>query len=171
MATFFTIIVTVIILFAITGAQQTASRLIYSFARDDAIVLSKFLSRIHPKWDVPVWALLFNSFAVFLLGCINLGSSSAFNALVSTGMILSQLSYAFPAALMLYHRAVGTVEKVMPREQTKFKLPFGVGPIANILTIVLALLGLVFYDFPTGLPVTAANMSECILGTRRCMFY
>lgn len=160
MATFFTTIVTIIILFAITGAQQTASRLIYSFARDDAIFLSKFLSRIHPQWDVPVWALLFNSFAVFLLGCINLGSSSAFNALVSTGMILSQLSYAFPAALMLYHRAVGTVEKVMPREQTKFKLLFGVGPIANVLTIVLALLGLVFYDFPTGLPVTAPNMSE-----------
>lgn len=156
-----------IVLFAITGAQQTASRLVYSFARDDAIVLSKYLSRIHPKWDVPVWALLFNSFCVFLLGCINLGSTSAFNALVSTGMILSQLSYAFPAALMLYHRALGTVETVLPKEQTKFKLSFGVGPAANILTVVLALLGLVFYDFPTGLPVTAASMSKYISFTHQ----
>lgn len=158
-ATFFAITIAIINLFAITGAQQTASRLVYSFARDDAVVLSSYLSRIHARWDVPVPALLFNGFCVFLLGCINLGSTSAFNALVSTGMILSQLSYAFPAVLMLYHRALGTMDKVMPVDQIRFRLPFGVGPIANILTIVLALLGLVFYDFPTVVPVTAANMN------------
>lgn len=98
---------------------------------------------------------------MFLLGCVNLGSTSAFNALVSTGLILSQLSYAFPAALMLYHRAAGTMGKVLPTDKPRFKLSFGVGPIANILTIVLALLGLVFYDFPAVLPVTPASMSEC----------
>lgn len=159
-ATFFTVIIAIISLFAITGAQQTASRLTYSIARDDAVVLSTFLSRIHPRWDVPVWALLANSFAVFLLGCVNLGSTSAFNALVSTGLILSQLSYAFPAALMLYHRVRGTVDQVLPASKTRFKLSFGIGPVANILTIVLALLSLVFYDFPTILPVTSSNMSE-----------
>lgn len=159
-ATFFTITVSIITLFAITGAQQTASRLVYSFARDDAVVFSRVLSRIHPRWDVPVWALLFNCFCVFLLGCINLGSTSAFNALVSTGMILSQLSYAFPAALVIYHRAVGTMENVLPVGKGRFKLPSGIGFVANILTVVLALLGLVCYDFPTVLPVAAANMSE-----------
>lgn len=160
MATFFTIVFLTIGLFAILGAQQTASRLTFSLARDDAIVLSKHLSRVSPQWDVPVLALLFNCFCVFLLGCVNLGSTSAFNALVSTGLILSQLSYAFPAALMLYHRAAGTIDEVMPSGKTRFKLSFGVGPVANVLTIVLALLGLVFYNFPSVLPVTPANMSE-----------
>lgn len=159
MATFFTIVFLVIGLFAIVGAQQTASRLTYSLARDDAVVLSKHLSRVDPHWDVPLPALLANCFCVFLLGCVNLGSTSAFNALVSTGLILSQLSYAFPAALMLYHRVAGTMEDVMPADKTRFKLAYGVGPVANVLTIVLGLLGLVFYDFPSVLPVTAANMS------------
>lgn len=159
-ATFFSGTIAIISLFAITGAQQTASRLTWSFARDDALVFSRYLSRIHPDFQVPVWALLANCVCVFLLGCINLGSSTAFNALVSTGLILQQLSYAFPAALMLYHRSKGTLEHYLPVKKTSFRLRFGAGPVANGLTVVLAVLSLVFYDFPAVLPVTPANMSE-----------
>lgn len=164
MATFFAIVICIISLFAITGAQQTASRLTWCFARDKAIVLSPYLSRIHPRWGVPVWALLVNGACVSALGFIYLGSSTAFNALVSTGLILQQLSFAFPAGLMLYHRIAGSLGDVMPSTKTRFNLRFGVGPVANILAIVLALLSLVFYDFPSVLPVTAGDMSKyCLL--------
>lgn len=118
------------------------------------------MSRIHPRWDVPVCALLVNCGCVFLLGCVNLGSTTAFNALVSTGLILQQVSFAFPAALLLYHRVSGSFDEVMPRSRASFRLPVGVGALANILTIVLALISLIFYDFPTVLPATAANMSQ-----------
>jgi choline transport protein len=97
---------------------------------------------------------------VFVLGCVYLGSTTAFNALVSTGIILQQLSFAFPAALMLYRRAKGTLEEVMPSVKTRFNLPFGVGLIANVLTIVMAILALIFYDLPVVLPVTVGNMSK-----------
>lgn len=161
-ATFFSLVLLVISLFAITGAQQTASRLTWCFARDDAVVFSKHMSQIHAKWDVPVCALLVNCGCVFLLGCINLGSTTAFNALVSTGLILQQVSFAFPAALLLYHRFAGTFNEVMPKTKESLYLPFGVGPVANTLTIVLALISLIFYDFPSVLPATATNMSESI---------
>lgn len=160
MATFFTLVILIISLFAVTGAIQTASRLTWSFARDNAIVLSKYMSRIDSRWDVPVWALVANGGCVFLLGCVNLGSTTAFNALVSTGLILQQVSFAFPAALLLYHRVAGTFGEVMPRSKGAFRLPLGVGPLANVLTVVLALISLVFYDFPTVLPATGANMSK-----------
>lgn len=160
-ASVFLIILALCSCFAITGALQTASRLTWCFARDEAVVGSKFLSRVHPRWGVPVWALLANSAVVFILGCIYLGSSSAFNALVSTGLILQQLSFAFPAALMLYLRLAGGAkfEDKLPSSRS-FKLPFGIGPLANALTIILALLALIFYDFPVVLPVTASNMSK-----------
>lgn len=158
-ATFFLVTLNVINLFAISGAIQTASRLTWSFGRDDAVVFAPFLSRIHPRWGVPVWSLIVNSACVFVLGCVYLGSSTAFNALVSTGIILQQLSFAFPAALMLYRRAKGTLEEVMPQAKIGFKLRFGVGPVANVLTIVMALLALVFYDLPVVLPVTVGNMN------------
>lgn len=155
--------------FAIIGALQTASRLTWCFARDDAVVCSRFLSRVHPTLGVPIWALLANSVCVFILGCIYLGSSTAFNALVSTGLILQQLSFAFPAVLMLHLRFVGgaTLEEKLPSSRT-FKLPFGIGLVANILTICLALLALIFYDFPVVLPVTASNMSMISPSARNC---
>lgn len=159
-ASFFLVTLNVVTLFAISGAIQTASRLTWSFARDDAVVLAPFLSRIHPRWGVPVWSLIANSACVFVLGCVYLGSSTAFNALVSTGIILQQISFAFPAALMLYRRAKGTLDEVMPQSKVGFKLRFGVGPIANVLTVVMALLALVFYDLPVVLPVTVGNMSK-----------
>ncbi|PSR84029.1 amino acid/polyamine transporter I [Coniella lustricola] len=158
-ATFFTIVLAIISLFAITGAQQTASRLTWSFARDEALAMSSHLSQVHPRWGVPIYALLFNAVCVAALGCIYLGSSDAFNSLVSAGLILQQLSFAFPAALMLYHRISGTVQEIMPLNKEAFRLPFGTGALANGLTIVLALISTIFYNFPAGLPATADAMN------------
>ncbi|WDK14626.1 hypothetical protein CGRA01v4_05907 [Colletotrichum graminicola] len=162
-ATAFVVILSVCGCFACTGALQTASRLTWSFARDDAIVFSSFLRKVHPTLGVPVNALLVNFFPVFALGCVFLGSSTAFNALVATGLILQQVSFAFPAALALYHRARGPAafEKVLPRR--KFRLPGVAGLLANSLTIVHGLLALVFYVFPVVMPVSASNMNYAIV--------
>jgi choline transport protein len=150
--------------FAVTGAQQTASRLTYSFARDDALVFSNLLRRVHPTLGVPVYALVANSTVIFVLGCVYLGSSTAFNALVATGLILQQLSFAFPAAILLFVRSRGRAEldALMPRARS-FRLPAPVGWIVNSLTILLAVVALVFYDLPVVMPVTAGNMSEWTL--------
>ncbi|KAF5494883.1 Choline transport protein [Colletotrichum siamense] len=135
-------------------------RLTWSFARDDAIVFSSFLGNISPRFGVPVNALIFNSALIFILGCVFLGSSTAFNALVATGLILQQVSFSFPAALALYHRFKGAAafERVLPR--CKFRLPQPVGVVANVLTIALGLIALIFYDFPVVMPVTASNMRD-----------
>ncbi|KAF4832464.1 Choline transport protein [Colletotrichum tropicale] len=158
-ATTFVVTIAVCGCFACTGALQTASRLTWSFARDDAIVFSPFLGKISPRFGVPVNALMVNSALIFVLGCIFLGSSTAFNALVATGLILQQVSFSFPAALALYHRFKGAAafERVLPR--CKFRLPQPVGVVANVLTIALGLIALIFYDFPVVMPVTASNMN------------
>lgn len=154
-ATIFLVVVMVCAAFAIVGCQQTASRLTYAFARDDALVASHWLSRIHPRWEVPVWALLANNAVVFILGFVYLGSTTAFNAIISVGVILQQVSFAFPAALLLYRRRSA---RFLPKGRS-----FDVGPlgwIANFLTIVLAVVSLIFYNFPVVMPVTTSNMSK-----------
>ncbi|KAF4781691.1 hypothetical protein HER10_EVM0002060 [Colletotrichum scovillei] len=163
-ATTFVIVLSSCGCFACTGALQTASRLTWAFARDNAIVFSPFLCKIHPEMGVPVNALLVNWALIFALGCIFLASSTAFNALVATGLILQQVSFAFPAALALYHRSQGgtAFRRVLPRR--KFSMPPLIGAAANILTIVLGLLALVFYDFPVVMPVSASNMNyACVV--------
>ncbi|KAK1535933.1 hypothetical protein CPAR01_09475 [Colletotrichum paranaense] len=163
-ATTFVIVLSSCGCFACTGALQTASRLTWAFARDNAIVFSPFLCKIHPKMGVPVNALLVNWALIFALGCIFLASSTAFNALVATGLILQQVSFAFPAALALYQRSQGEAafRRVLPRR--KFNMPPLIGAAANILTIFLGLLALVFYDFPVVMPVSASNMNyACVV--------
>lgn len=154
-ATTFVILLTFGAFFALTGAQQASSRLTWSLARDEALIGSRWIGRMHPKLEVPVWALIFNFSVMFLIGCIYLASSTAFNAFIGTGLVLQHISYAFPAALLIYRKRSSTF---LPKSR-RFPLPSAAGWAANILTVVFAILVLIFYDFPTVMPVTPNNMS------------
>lgn len=55
------------------------SRLCWSFARDRGLPASKFLSHVHPKLNVPVQAHFVSCVIVSVLGCLYLGSYTAFN--------------------------------------------------------------------------------------------
>ncbi|KIW04345.1 uncharacterized protein PV09_04635 [Verruconis gallopava] len=154
-ATFFLVILISCGFFALIGCLQTASRLCYSLARDNGLVGAIYLCKIHPRLGVPMWALLANSAVVFAIGCVYLGSTTAFNAMIGTGLILQQLSYAFPAALLMYQRRAS---KYLPADRF-FRLGNLFGWTANAVTVAFAFLVLVFFCFPTVMPVTAGNMN------------
>lgn len=141
---------------ALTAVQQTASRLTWSLGRDDAFFGSNFLGRMHTSLQVPVWALLFNNFVVFIIGFIYLGSSTAFNAFIGTGLILQQVTYAIPAGLLMYQRR----RAVYLPAHRPFRLPGAVGWAVNGATVVFAVVVVTFYNFPVVLPVSGSNMSE-----------
>ncbi|EMD96775.1 hypothetical protein COCC4DRAFT_62273 [Bipolaris maydis ATCC 48331] len=140
---------------AVAGCQQTASRLTWSFARDSGLVASSKIARIDGRWQVPVWALYVNGVMTFLIGCVYLGSSTAFNAFIGTGLILQLVTFAFPAALLLL---TGRPKRFLPPTRT-FGLPSAFGWVANVFTVAFALFCLVFYCFPPARPVTASNMN------------
>lgn len=142
--------------FALIGAQQTGSRLTWSFARDHALIGSSWLGVKHPTLEVPMWSLIFNFAIMFIIGCIYLGSSSAFNAFIGTGLVLQHVSYAFPAILLIYRKR----SDIWLPTSAPFKLPGFLGWVVNIITVCFAVLVLIFYDFPTVMPVTGSNMSE-----------
>ncbi|RGP63738.1 choline transport [Fusarium sporotrichioides] len=61
---------------ALNAVHQTASRLTWSFARDDAILLSKYLKLVHPRLHMPVYALLLNFVFCVIAGALYPASSS-----------------------------------------------------------------------------------------------
>lgn len=69
-ATVFLVSLLLMAVFALNGSQQTASRLTWSFARDNAIFGSRWLNKISPNQDVPIFALIFNFAIMFIIGCI-----------------------------------------------------------------------------------------------------
>jgi choline transport protein len=173
---------------ALNAVHQTASRLTWSFARDEALFYSNKLAAVNPTLGVPIWATLLDGLCVLLVGIIYVASSNgifvcltfpsihhsrrsrsdanvlpctlktAFNAFIGTTVILAQISYAIPAALLLYRRRS---TDYLPSSRP-FKLPSAVGYIVNTMTIVWAVVLTVFFTFPTVLPATGENMSMYI---------
>ncbi|EXJ84860.1 hypothetical protein A1O3_05535 [Capronia epimyces CBS 606.96] len=148
--------------FVLNACQQTASRLTWSFARDNGIVFSNLVRRIHPKLEVPVNALIVNWAIVVITGVIYVASSTAFNALVGTGMILQQVSFAIPTALLIYHKRSSDY---LP-SNAPFRLPSILGWAANISTIIFSVVIFIFFQIPVTLPVTGSNMSKSLLSDR-----
>jgi choline transport protein len=161
-ATFFLILLISIALFALNGCMESASRLTWSFARDDALVGSNIIGKIHRKLRVPVYALLFNAFIVFVIGCVYLGSTTAFNALIGVGLVLQQLCFAIPVALLMFRGRPKEHRLASNQGRTGYLATFDLGMfgwVANGITVVWSILCLVVYDLPLTKKPTGLSMN------------
>ncbi|KAJ5864528.1 Amino acid/polyamine transporter I [Penicillium soppii] len=145
----------VCVLFAATAIMTTSSRMIYAFARDGGLPASPFFSRIHPKLNVPLNSLYLNLALVTIFGCIFLGSSSAFNAIVSASVVLLDLSYAMPIAV---NCARG--RRMLP--ERSFNLAPWFGWTINLISLAYIALTTILFLFPPSIPATGSSMNYCV---------
>ncbi len=129
----------------------------YAFARDGGLPFSRYLSLVHPSLLVPLNSLILTTSLVILFGLIFLGSSSAFNAIVSASVVALGLTYAIPP---LIHCLRG--RKILP-ESRAFRLPEPLGWVFNLVGIAYTLVTTVLFVFPPVLPVTGSNMNYCVV--------
>lgn len=145
-------LVLMITLFCSISITVAASRCTWAFARDDAMPLAKVWAKVDRRLGVPLYALVLTTVVQMLLGLIYLGSSSAFLAFVSVGVIGLAVSYAIPIAISMLHRR---------KEVSTARWNCGpiIGPIAN--TVALCWIGfeVVLFSMPTALPVTVVTMN------------
>ena len=149
--------------FSLNASQQTASRLTWSFARDRGLIFSGAIGAIHPALGVPVWALIANAFVVFILGCVHLGSTSAFNAIVATAVILMHITFAITAGLKMLRRRA---QHFLPEKKSGWSWNLGkAGWLFDSITVVWGFITLIFYCFPTSNPTTgsSANYAAAVL--------
>lgn len=146
-----TVLVLIIILFCSISITVAASRCTWAFARDNAIPLARVWSQVNPQFGVPVWALALTTVVQMLLGLINLGSTSAFTAFVSVGVMALAVSYAIPIGISLAH---GRKEVSAARWNVgKF------GWIVNVIAVAWIAFEVVLFSMPTALPTTAVAMN------------
>lgn len=141
-----------ITLFCSISITTAASRCTWAFARDDAIPLARLWSRVNKTFDTPVWALILITLVQLLLGLIILGSTSAFNAFVSVGVISLAVSYAIPIGISMWHKRAAV-------SQARWRLPGIVGPSVNIIALFWVAFEVVLSSMPTALPVTEVSMN------------
>jgi choline transport protein len=130
----------------------TSSRMTYAFARDGGLPWSKFFAKVHPRLGQPLNALMLAAGLTILFGLILIGSSSAFNALISASVVALGVSYAIPIAINVCRG-----RRMLP--ERAFALPNLVGWAANLLGLAYTIVTTVLFLFPPELPVTTTNMS------------
>ncbi|KAL6690523.1 amino acid transporter [Trichoderma pleuroticola] len=127
------------------------ARLCWSFARDDGLPGSKYLSRVHPKLRVPIWAHVISCIIVSILGCLYLASNTAFNSMVTACVVLLYASYSIPVVCLL----------IKGRSSIRHG-PFWLGKIGMVCNYILLLwlvFTLVMYALPPVMPVKGDNMN------------
>ncbi|PCH02147.1 Amino acid/polyamine transporter I [Penicillium occitanis (nom. inval.)] len=146
----------VCLLFAAITIMTTSSRMVYAFARDGGLPASRFFARVHKKLNVPLNALYLTTALVIIFGLIFLGSSSAFNAIISASVVALDISYGMPIMINVMRG-----RKMI--KDSPWKMPEPLAWTCNIISLIYIILTTVLFLFPPELPVTPESMNYCVV--------
>ncbi|KFY54687.1 hypothetical protein V496_07200 [Pseudogymnoascus sp. VKM F-4515 (FW-2607)] len=157
-ASILSLTVTFIAIAANAAGLTSTSRTAWAFARDDAIPFSGYLAHVDKRYVVPTRMIVCISVIQMLLGFLYLGSSTAFNAVLSMAILGMYASYILPIIYMtLYGRKLGSHR---PGPFTLGKIG---GMVANVIAIAWLAFAMVFSVFPNSQTVTSVDMNYCVV--------
>ncbi|CAI7569475.1 unnamed protein product [Penicillium pancosmium] len=139
---------------ALFNGLASVTRLTWAFARDNGLPFSDFFAVVDPTYKIPLRALFLVASCIFALSFIQIGSTAAFNAILSLSTLGLYISYLIPLSLLVWKRF--TAPQDIPQgtfSLGKFGLP------VNLVAILFATYFSIFLPFPATLPVTAENMN------------
>lgn len=92
------------------AGMTSASRMVYAFARDNGLPMSRMLSKVHSKYKTPSGAIWSLSFLALVLAF----SIKMYSAVVSIATVALYISYGLPIATRIWARYHGKHEKIGP---------------------------------------------------------
>lgn len=146
----------IIVVQFVTGAAQLvdASRVVFAFARDNALPGSRYLKRVNHSTQTPVNAVWFVAVISAICGVLGF-SATAFNSLASASVIGLYTSYAAP----IFLRITSGRDKLKPGPFTlgRWAVPVGAIAVAWVAFIVVVLF------FPPGQTIDAKEMNYAVV--------
>ena len=125
--------------------------------------------------SIPLYAVIICSLVACAIGLINIGSSAAFNDVISLSVSSLYASYILTESFLLYHRLTGGIKS--PRsgaDETSepnqliwgpFHLPGVFGIAVNLFAVCFGIIIFFFSFWPVATPVQAATMNYSVLMT------
>ncbi|KAK1573526.1 amino acid permease [Colletotrichum navitas] len=154
-ATVLSVAVAVCFLNGANGCVTSGSRLIWAMARDSGTPFSKYLSKLHPKLNVPVRAIIVQAIFNVLFGLLYLGPDVAFNAYIASCTLFLNLSYALPVMILLVRG-----RQLVTANPPVFTLGRGLfGYVVNWTSVLFVLVTSVFFCFPPAIPINISTMN------------
>ncbi|KAL8787759.1 MAG: hypothetical protein Q9195_007628 [Heterodermia aff. obscurata] len=141
-ATTMTCILVIMSFFGAVTNMATASRQLWSFARDQGVPFNNLLAKIHPGRNVPLNAVFATTVFSILLICISFGSTIAFNQLTALGTVALLSSYILSISSMAWLRICQK-----PIRRAYFSLGKW-GLLVNVLALMFLVLAFVMILFP-----------------------
>lgn len=102
------IIVAVAIFSATLAIQASASRVMFSMARDNRLPFGKYLSKVNKRTGTPVITGSTVSALAILVLLVNFGQAGVFAAITSVSVVIVYLAYLLVTVPALVHRLRGT---------------------------------------------------------------
>ncbi|PWY72726.1 GABA permease [Aspergillus eucalypticola CBS 122712] len=148
-----TAIVTMSLIASVITEVATASRQLWSFARDGGVPLASFFGHVNPNWNIPLNAVLVSLVLTMLLSLINIGSTVALDALITltVGALLN--SYIITVSCVAWKRIRG--EPLPPHRWSLGRW----GLWVNLGALAFLIPEFVFVMFPLYSTVDPENMN------------
>ncbi|KAK0369108.1 choline transport protein [Colletotrichum limetticola] len=135
-----TIMLAVCFINGCTASTTSASRLLYSMARDNGILFPKYFSHITPGHNVPTNTILMCYGFNILFGTLYLGPMVAFGAYIASCTIFLNVSYAFPIiALLVRGRDILSQHQVPNAPFRLGRCGYGINLIAALFVSVTSI--------------------------------
>ncbi|KAF1925891.1 amino acid transporter [Didymella exigua CBS 183.55] len=174
-------IVMILTISANVGFAASTSRICWAFARDRGLPGWRQLSKISGRTSIPVNAVAATSIIAALLALINIGSTTAFNGVISVSIAGLFASYLLTSCLLLYRRCTGAIlpssaafDNVTPSVTDDgmvrafwgpWKIPGALGIVNNAFACLYLAFVFFFSFWPSFKEVTVADMNWSILVT------
>ncbi|KAL8807170.1 MAG: hypothetical protein Q9182_000852 [Xanthomendoza sp. 2 TL-2023] len=160
----------------------TSSRIVFAFGRDRGLPFWRTMSTVQADSAIPLYAISVMALVSCTIGLINIGSATAFNAVISVGVSSLYASYVLTEALLLYHRCTpGSIRhptQMAPATWHPNDLVWGPFYVPGVWGILLNAFGVgygvivfVFSLFPTVVHPDAAHMNWSCLMTGSIMLF
>ena len=162
---------------AIVGQAASASRQLWAFSRDRAVPGWRYVQHVNARSSIPIFAITVTAITACLLALIMLGSSVAFNDIVSLAVVGLFGSYFIVAVLLFWRRVRGDIRPYttdsmltnVPGAQLMWgpwRVPGVLGTITNGVAIIYLIIIFFFCLWPPSNHPTAATMnySSLMLG-------
>lgn len=153
-----TILILILVIASNISFNASTSRQTFAFARDKGLPFSSWIGAVHPKLHIPANAVVLTCIISCLLAVINIGSSAAFNAIISVQVCALMFSYTISITCVLYRR-IKHPELLPKADWSLGKL----GIPINAFSILYSFFAFFWSFWPNATPVDANSFNWSIV--------
>ncbi|CZR59452.1 probable GABA permease [Phialocephala subalpina] len=153
-----TILILLIVIAANISWNASTARQTFAFARDNGLPFSRWIGHVSTTKELPVNSIILTCVITCLLSLINIGSATAFNAIISLQVCAIMMTYFVSVTCVLYRRVVH------PELIPKARWSLGrYGVVVNSIGVVYVSFVFFWSFWPNEVPVTTDNFNWSVV--------